>query len=116
MDYQASSKIDDQIVMSRAHVATELFGGIIASTKDVLEKVFKKPVSSYYDGEKKNVLLIAKTIFEYSVTPEDIDRLSKNMTMPEVFDATSILEESPSEDGSTACSDSDCMNGEGYSI
>lgn len=104
--------ISDHIIMARAHVATEIMAGIIASTKATLEKSFNKP-TSYYDGEKKNVLMIAKTVFECCVSSEDIDRIANNSVIPEIIDASEANKPCDIDNGKSAVSDSDCLTGEG---
>lgn len=105
----------DQKIAAKISAATEIYGSVLSSAKEMLEAKFGKP-TSYYDGEKQKVLQIADAIFRIAVLPEDINRLANENCQPiDIIDATSnkITDNDSVKPGEKATIDSGATAGKG---
>lgn len=85
----------DVEAQARIDAACELYQSCIVKAKTMLESTFGKP-TSYYDGEKKNVLQIAESFFNVAVTRQDIfDVVAKVYSNIDV----ALIEASDEDDG-----------------
>jgi hypothetical protein len=92
----------DIAVQKRIDAGIELFQSCITGAKEVFEISFGKP-TSYYDGEKKNVLEIAHRLFGACVTSEHIKGLADGSGDRLTVEVESI----GNEDGDGPCSGED---------
>lgn len=68
----------DEILELKISASMEIFFGIVSNVKDRLESEFGKP-NSYYEGEKRVICEISRSIFDTAVSEEDVmKRVSKN--------------------------------------
>lgn len=104
---------NDHFVAAKTRVAIELMSSAISATKEMLEQNFQKP-TSYYNGEKGHVLDIARTVYQYSVTNEDVERLARQIPMPEIVDISENVK--PSEVSSGEITSSNPGDSEGTSL
>lgn len=92
-------------VNARIGVATEIYSTCIDKAKEVLKQAFK-PVSTFHDGEKKNILQFAHDLFSKVVSAEDIQVMAG--TVPNIIVQNINVEEEnePSiQDGSLQTTD-----------
>lgn len=96
----------------RIDAACEIFASCMVKAKEILEEHFGKP-TSYYDGEKKNVLSLANRLFDVSATEITIKEIvgQRVNTEIEVAYADNETENEDVSDAESALEDNTFMCG-----
>jgi hypothetical protein len=84
-------------VFIRVDAGLELYQQIIKRTRVMLEQTFEYKPSSYHEGERRQVLEIARDIYSRTVTPEILDQIVEQMPRPHFDTIEMKKDDSPKE-------------------
>lgn len=69
-------------VYTRIDVGLEIMSEVMSKTKGMLESVFKHNPTSYHEGERRQVIDVAREVFNKSISPELISKIIEELPKP----------------------------------
>lgn len=85
--------MEEYEIYLRADAGLNLMSEIIKRTKVMLEQSFGSTPTSYHEGERRQVLDVARDIYKLVVTPEAIEQIVKELPRPEFETITPRFEQ-----------------------